>query len=146
MLRKSSLITVVVALLLALVVVLPAAAQQPNFGPAIYADGKVWGTKGLSDLPQPDANMLQSFDKLYKFSNGNNSDQLAVADAAPGNPKFHGGRWWVQTVEWTAEAFDVYGTVPLLKSLDDVMAQYTLGYLTITPTSTFFECPLLPVK
>jgi hypothetical protein len=146
MLRRSSLIAVVVALLLTLVTVLPAAAQAPDFGPAIYADGKVWGTKGLSTLPQPNANMLQSFDKLYKFGNSNNADQVPVAEAAPGNPKFNGGRWWAQDVEWTDAAFAVYGTVPVLKSYDDIMSQYDLGYLTITDTSMFFECPLLPVK
>ena len=147
MLRRNSLITVVVALVLALVVVLPAAAQQPNFGPAIYADGKAWGTKGLSDLPQPNANMLQSFDKLYVIGNSNNPDgQLAVAEAAPGNPKYNGGRWWVQDVEWTAAGFAAHGTVPVLKSYDDIMLHYKLGHLTITPTDRFFECPLLPVK
>ena len=145
MLRRSSLITAVAALLLALVAVLPAAAQAPNFGPAIYADGKVWGTKGLGTLPQPNDNMLQSFDKLYVFGNSNNSDQLPVAEAAPGNPAYNGGRWWAQDVKWTDEFLE-QGTVPLLKSYDDIMSQYNLGHLTITPTTTFFECPLLPVK
>jgi hypothetical protein len=152
MLRRSSLITVVVVLLLALVAVLPAAAQQPNFGPAIYADGKAWGTKGLSALPQPNDAMLKSFDKLFMITNSNNPDgQLAVAEAAPRNPAYNGGRWYAQTVEWTADGFAAHGIVPILKSYEDVMLHASLGHLTITPGSPddgpdFFECPLLPVK
>jgi hypothetical protein len=145
MLRKSLLTAVV--LLLALVTVIPAAADGPNFSPAIYADGQAWGTKGLGNLPQPNPNQLVSFDKLYVIDNSNNPEgQLPVSEAGPGNPAYNGGRWWVQAVSWTPAGFTAHGTVPVLKSYDDVMLHYNLGHLTITPTRMFFECPLLPVK
>ena len=150
MLRKISLLALI--LVLSLVAAVPAFAA-PTFAPAIYADGELFSTQGLATLPPPnDAKNLQSFDKLFKIINSNNPDiQYAVAEAAPGNPNFNGGRWYTQTVEWTQAGFDDHGIVPILKSYDDVMLHYSLGHLTITPGSpddspTFFLCPLLPVK
>jgi hypothetical protein len=149
MIRKFGLLLLVFVLSLALAV--PAFASGPDFSPHIYADGRTWGTKGLGELPTPNASNLQSFDKLFMITNSNNPEgQLPVADAGPGNPAYNGGRWYGQTVSWTQAAFDVYGTVPVLKSYSDIQSQYQMGYLTITPGAasgpTFFECPLLPVK
>ena len=147
MLRTSLLIVVVV--LLALVSALPAAAGKPNFSPAIYADGEAWGTKGLATLPQPNANMLQSFDKIFVFTNASDA-QLPVAEAAPGNPDYNGGRWFTHTAEWTEEAFNGY--VPVLKSAAEVEHYADMGLLIITPGSfpggpnVYFQCPLLPDK
>jgi hypothetical protein len=150
MLRKISVVTLV--LVLSLVFALPAFAK-PGFGPAIWADGELFSTQGLAELPEPnDDKNLQSFDKLFKIVNSNNPEgQMAVAEAAPGNPNFNGGRWYTHTVEWTQAGFDDHGVVPVLKSYDDVMLHASLGHLTITPGSpdsspTFFLCPLLPVK
>lgn len=77
---------------------------------------------------------------------------MPVAEAAPGNPNYNGGRWFTHTVEWTQAGFDAHGTVPVLKSYGEVMLHYQLGHLTITPGSPdggpppYFGCPLLPVK
>lgn len=152
MVKKIQVIVLVVAL--SLVFALPAFAGQPNFSPAIYADGEVWGTKGLAVLPAPTDNNVQSFDKLFVITNSNNPDgQLPVSEAGPGNPDFNGGRWFTHTVEWTQSGFDDHGTVPVLTSYDDIMLHAGLGHLEITvgspdPASTpnYFECPLLPVK
>ena len=152
MLRKSLL--VVVVLLLALVSVLPAAAQKPNFSPSIYADGQAWGTKVLGELPTPNAKMLaKSFDKLFVITNSNNPDaQLPVAEAAPGNSAYNGGRWWVHTAYWTQDGFTAHGTVPILKSYAEFMHHYNLGHLNFVEGAPaggppdFFLCPLLPVK
>lgn len=155
MLRKSLFVAVV--LLLALVTALPAAAQpgKPNFSPAIYADGEVWGTKGLAPLPAPNENNRQSFDNLYVITNSNNpAGQLPVSEAGPGNPAFNGGRWFTHTVRWTAAGFADHGTVPVLMSEADIRLHASLGHLAITPGSPggpgappdYFECPLLPVK
>ncbi|MEJ2597307.1 MAG: hypothetical protein P8Z00_03190 [Anaerolineales bacterium] len=145
MIRKFGLLLLVFVLSLALAI--PAFAAGPNFSPQIYADGVAWGTKGLGDLPAPNANNSQSFDKLFKITNSNNPDgQLPVAEAGPGNPAYNGGRWNVQIVTWTQAGFDAHGIVPVLKSYDDVMLHYNLGHLTITSAGDYFECPLLPVK
>lgn len=148
--RKS--LFAIVVVLLALVTALPAAAGpgKPNFSPSLYGDGAVWGTKGTTALPAPTANNAQSFDKLYVITNSNNSPQYPVSEAAPGNPAYNGGRWFTHTVMWKAEAFDHFGTVPLLTSQADIDAY--ADYLIIDAGSPpggpppYFQCPMLPVK
>ncbi len=155
MFRKLTL--VVTLFLFGLVLLAPSIAQAapgaPNFGPALYADGEVWGTKGTTALPAPNGHNNQSFDKLFVITNSNNPDgQLPVAEAAPGNPDYNGGRWFTHTVEWTQAGFDAHGTVPVLTSYAEVMIHYNLGHLTITEGTfeggppPYFQCPLLPVK
>jgi hypothetical protein len=130
-----------------------AAPGKPNFGPALYADNEVWGTKGTTVLPAPNEHNLQSFDKLFVITNGA-AGQMAVGEAAPGNPNYNGGRWFTQTVMWTADGMDSYdNTVPVLMSYDEIEYNYNLGFLTITTGSPnpetipdYFQCPLLPVK
>lgn len=126
---------------------------QPNFMPSVYGDGEVWGTKGTTALPAPNAANRQSFDALYVITNSNNPEgQLPVSEAAPGSPDYNGGRWFTHSVEWTADAFMHYGIVPVLTSYDDIQYQANMGYLVITPGSfpngppVYFQCPLLPVK
>ena len=147
-------ISLVFVLTLSLALFSPAYANpgQPNFGPGLWADGEVWGTKGAAGLPDASANNMQSFDKLFVITNSNNpAGQMPVAEAAPGNPMYNGGRWYTHTVSWTASGFAAHGTVPVLTSYMDVMYHYGLGHLSITPGSfaggppNFFECPLLPV-
>lgn len=130
-----------------------ASAAAPNFGPSIWADGNLYGTKGTTTLPAPNSNNLQSFDSLYVVTNSNNpAGQLAIAEAAPGNPAYNGGRWFTHTVEWTEAAFQMYGYVPVLKSAQDVLDQANMGYVVITPGSfpggpdVYFQCPILPNK
>lgn len=131
----------------------PAFAGAPNFGPALYADGETYGTKGTTVLPAPNDYNRQSFDALYVTTNSNNpAGQLAVAEAAPGNPSYNGGRWFTHTVEWTADGFLAHGIVPILKSADEVHYHEQLGHLVITPGSfpdgppVYFQCPVLPDK
>ncbi len=131
----------------------PGEPNAPNFTPAIYADGVVWGTKGTTGLPAPTDANLQSFDILYVVTNSNRpGGQMPVAEAAPGNPDYNGGRWFTHTVEWTADGFAAYGMVPLLTSEEDILMQEAMGNLVVTPGSfpngpqVYFQCPLLPVK
>lgn len=143
MFRKISVMTLILVLSLVFAVPAFAGPGAPNFGPAIYADGQVWGTKGTASLPAPTDNTEQAFDKLFKFTNGVEG-QLPVAEAAPGNPAYNGGRWYAHSVTWNDEADAV-----LLTSFADIMAHHS--ELTITPGSlddpaNFFQCPLLPVK
>jgi len=128
-----------------------ASAQQPNFGPAVYGDGAVWGTKGTTALPAPNQHNVQSFDKLFVIVNGA-AGQLPVSEAAPRNPLYNGGRWFTHTVMWTAEGIAAHDPLPVLMSYDDIMVHYYLGHLVIAPGSPmggppdYFQCPLLPVK
>jgi len=126
-------------------------AQQPNFSPAVFGDGAVWGTKGTTTLPAATSRTLQSFDKLFVFVNGA-AGQLPVSEAAPGNPLYNGGRWFTQTVMWTAEGMAAHNPLPVLMSYDEIMLHVSLGHLAIAPGSPmggppdYFQCPLLPVK
>lgn len=131
----------------------PALAAAPNFGPRVYADGETFGTKGTTGLPAPTENNVQSFDTLYVVTNSNNpAGQLPIAEAAPGNPSYNGGRWFTHTVEWTEAGFLAHGIVPVLTSADDVYYHEQLGHLVVTPGSfpdgppVYFQCPLLPDK
>jgi hypothetical protein len=140
----------VFGLSLAPVAALPGA---PTFSPALWGDGELWGTKAAAIIPPPNGRNNDSFDALFVVVNSNNPmGQLPVAEAAPRNFDYNGGRWYTHTVEWTASGFAAHGIVPVLKSYDEVMFHYSLGHLTITPGSPaggppdFFECPLLPVK
>ncbi len=143
------------AILVISVLASPAAlADAPNFSPALYADGKEFGTKGVTTLPAPLEHNRQSFDVLYVITNSNHPEgQLPVAEAAPGNGYYNGGRWFTHTAEWTADGFVAHGgIVPVIKSQDDVMYHANMGHVVVTPGSfpggppVYFECPLLPVK
>lgn len=155
MVRKTMLVVSLVILALTAVGVASANPGRPNFSPQLYADDQVFGTKGAAALPAPTENNAQSFDKLFVIVDENGPIQMPVAEAAPGNPNYNGGRWFTQTVMWTEAGIEAHGEpLPVLTSYDDVMLHYSLGHLTITAGSPggpdappdYFECPLLPVK
>ncbi len=146
-------ITISLAVLVTVASVAVGMPGAPDFSPRIYADGEAWGTKVTTELPAPNDHMMNSFDKLFVITNSNNPmPQLPVGEAAPDNPMYNGGRWYTHTVEWTEAGFEAHGTVPILKSYDEIMLHYNLGHLAITPGSfpggppEFFSCPLLPVQ
>jgi hypothetical protein len=129
-----------------------AARGKPTFGPAIWADGQVFGTKGTTSLPAPNAHNEHSFDVILIIINSNNPlGQLPVAEAGPGNPSFNGGRWIAFTAWWTDQGFADHGTVPVITSYEEFLVHFMLGHLDLelghpAGTSTYFQCPLLPVK
>ena len=131
---KKKMLATTLALALLIITVIPAFAAGPNFGQAIYADGVAWGTKGNGDLPAPNAHNRQSFDGLYKFTNGVEG-QLAVAEAAPTNPAYNGGRWIEYLVTFNGDP-ELVTSYAQLQTLD----------VTIVETGNYFQCPLLPVK
>jgi len=131
---------VLVVVMVAAVAVIPAFADGPNFGPAIYADGVAWGTKGNSDLPAPNDHDRQSFDGLYKFTNGVEG-QLAVSEAGPGNPAYNGGRWIEYFVTWNITPPD--DPITSFEQLDGFIQA---GDVTVVESGNYFQCPLLPVK
>lgn len=152
MLRRVSLFTFVVVL--SLIVAVPAFADQPDnvggglgnkapdFSAGVYADGEAWGTKGTTSLPAPNEKNEQSFDKIFVVTNGADG-QLPVGEAAPGNPNYNGGRWWVHTATWID---DLPHPKMVLTSYEEVMFHYDLGHLIIEDPGVYFQCPLLPVK
>jgi hypothetical protein len=138
---KKKVLALTIALTLLFATAIPAFAAGPDFTPHIYADGAAWGTKGTTDLPAPNSHNEQSFDGLYAFTNGV-TGQLPVAEAAPGNPAYNGGRWIAFNVTWNVSPV-------LVTSYDDLMDLEEAGDVTITPApedGRYFQCPLLPVK
>ena len=125
---------------------------KPNFEPSVYGDGKAWGTKAAAILKAPTEKNMHSYDGLYVIINGSQG-QLPVAEAAPGNRMFNGGRWIVYTTTWTQTGLDYYeGSPPVLMSFADLWMEYMDGNLVFVQGSfeggppPYFECPLLPVK
>lgn len=135
---SKKILAVAFVVVLLIVSVVPAFAAAPNFGPAIYADDEVWGTKGTADLPAPTENNRQSFDGLFKFTNGVEG-QLPVAEAAPGNPAYNSGRWIEYFATWHVEP----ELITSYAQLHDLVAA---GDVTLVESGAYFQCPLLPVK
>jgi hypothetical protein len=140
------------AMIIGLAGVISANPGAPNFGPALYGDGEVWGTKGAAALPAPNGSNNQSFDKLFVLVNGA-PGQLPVAEAAPGNPAYNGGRWFTHTALWTAAGMAAHDPLPVLTSYAEIQLHEGLGHLVIVagspnggPPPPYFECPLLPVR
>lgn len=125
-------------------------AGAPDFGPALFGDGQVWGTKATTALPPPNGRNVRSFDKLFVIVNGPEG-QLPVSEAAPGNPAYNGGRWFTHTAMWTAEGMAAHDPLPILTSYADIQLHRDLGHLAIAPGSPgaapppYFDCPLLPM-
>lgn len=142
MLRKLTVLSLVLVFILALAATAYAAPGKPNFGPAIFADGEVYGTKGTTSLPAPNEHNTQSFDKIFVFTNGAEG-QLPVAEAAPGNPMYNGGRWAAQSATWID---DLPHDKLVLTSYDEVMFHADLGHIIIEDAHNYFQCPLLPAK
>ena len=139
MIRKLTIIALAMTLMVWSTVFSVYAAGPDFTTPAIYADGEAWATKGLANLPPPNEHNHQSFDKLFAFTNGADG-QLPVAEAAPRNPKYNGGRWDLQLVTW------LLGNPPTVMSYDELDGHYADGHLIISSGNTYFECPLLPLK
>ena len=134
----------------ALLVTLPAAASAAGamrVSNAIWADNELFST--ILTPASFTAPPKDSVDLLYNFDMSGLRGQRSVAESAPGDPTYNGGRWWVQMVIFTDSGkalFDPDGDGAVnfeLMSAADVLQHASLGHLEIFPTSVFFECPLL---
>ena len=128
---------------------LPVVAQRaPRVADAIWAHGLLYDTviTPTSFVSPPE----QSTDVIYSFMMSGLEGQRSVAESAPGDPDFNGGRWTVKAVVFTPEGLDALdpdgdGFVNFeLTTAEDVLQQESLGYLVIYDTAIYFECPMLP--
>jgi hypothetical protein len=129
----------VVGLVLSLLVVMAAPAfalpGKPSSTGVIYADGHLYRSKAAAPLPAPNDHNLQSYDMLVAVE----GQEFSVAEAAPGDRNYNGGRWYAVSAAWTEGADRVEIT-----SFDQLMEQVALGNLTIDDSNPgFVECPLL---
>ena len=121
-----------------------AAAAPPQ--PAFYVDGVVYRTVGtptdFSGTGAPD----HSYDTIYDIA-----QQMNVAEAAPGDTDYNGGRWMVRAIIFTDEDYAAaladdnvnFDGSPALDSAEEVEAALDLGYATDGGIVKSFECPVI---
>ncbi|HMB67787.1 MAG TPA: hypothetical protein VKU85_00695 [bacterium] len=118
------------AALIACLAMAVSAFAQPAGPPGgmIYANDDAYKTVGTpADLPNHG-----NFDQIYVMG-----ERLAnVADAAPGDRDWNGGRWEVHMITWNV-------TPTQYTNADDVLAAESRGDLSIGPVVRRFECPLI---
>jgi hypothetical protein len=125
------------------------AASAGVSGPAFYVDGQVYRTVGtptdFSHTGAPD----HSFNTIYAFPAGT---QMNVAEAAPGDRDFRGGRWQVHALSFSdyaaaVAAHDANGS-GTFDSAEEVEAAIAAGDAADTGIVRMFECPVikLPAK
>ncbi len=140
-----------ITLLMGLAAPTAAAKATPVFAEVIWAEGDLWGTvltpSGLGKGP------AKSFDALYVFDGSGLAGQRPIAEAAPGDRDYNGGRWQVFPVTFTAAGIAAHdpdgdGLVNFeLMSDGQLLAHMGLGHLTIASEPVMqFECPLVPAK
>ncbi len=137
---------------LALLAVLPvvgasAAGAGGVTGPAFYVDGELYRTVGtptdLSNTGAPD----RTFDVIYGFG----GVQTNVAEAAPGDRDYNGGRWRVHGISFSdyagalADASVDMNDNDVLDSAEEVEAAITGGYATDQGVVASFVCPVIHI-
>jgi hypothetical protein len=113
-------------------------------GPAFYVDGQLYRTVNTpTDLPAtaPDS----SFDVIYEFF----GLQPNVAEAAPGDRDYNGGRWLVHALAFAdyrdaVAAFDANGSGNF-DSAEEVEAAIGAGAATDLGVVKRFVCPAIPL-
>ncbi len=118
--------------LLLTAVALPAAAQLGPPAGMIYASNQLFRTVSTpTDLPDQG-----DFNAIYTFSGG----LASVAEFAPGEQGYRGGRWEVHQVTFASMAPTQF------KNAKDLLAAAAAGRVSIGPVIRRFECPLIPAK
>ena len=128
--------------------VVSAAPPQPAF----YVDGTLYRTVGtptdFSDTGAPN----HSYDTIYDISlSDSDMDPVNVAEAAPGDRDYNGGRWMVHGVVFTAAGYataladdDVdMNSNDILDSAEEVEAAIDAGHATDLGVVKMFECPVI---
>jgi hypothetical protein len=125
---------------------LVAPASAGVTGPAFYVDGSLYRTVGTpTDLSGSGA-PAQAWDLIYDFGGA----QPNVAEAAPGDPDYNGGRWQVHALVFPngyAAALadgDVDGD-GVIDSAAEVQAALTAGSAVDGGVVKQFECPAIPL-
>jgi hypothetical protein len=122
------------------------AAHAGVGGPAFYVDGTLYRTVGTpTDLSGTGA-PAHAWDVIYEFSGA----QPNVADAAPGDRDYNGGRWQVHALAFPSgypgavADGDLNGN-GVLDSTAEVDAALAAGSAVDTGVVKQFECPAIPL-
>ena len=116
-------------------------------GPAFYVDGNLYRTVGTpTDLSHTGA-PAQSFDIIYDLG----GEQPNVAQAAPGDADYNGGRWMVHAVSFNADyattlaAHDLNanGVLDSFEEVGSALADATETGATDNGVVKQFVCPVI---
>ena len=148
--RSKNRLTIILAVALSLMWVAAAHAGAMRVAEAIWAHGQIYDTviTPTSFVSPPE----QSTDTIYNFSMSGLTGQRSVADAAPGDPDYNGGRWIVMLPVFTELGTQVHdadgdGMVDFeLMAADEVANHVALGHIDVFPADFYFECPMLPTR
>jgi hypothetical protein len=130
---KRLLVAAAVGMLTVMTLAGPVGAR--TFG-AVYANDLIYRVFGnAANVPDGTGT-----DPFAKFTNSTNSDQLGVAEFAPGSPtNHHGGRWAVYGATWTSGA-----PATLVTSWSALESYVASGQLTLVrDAAADFRCPVL---
>ena len=135
------------AILMLLVAHLAAAAPATRVADAIWAHDNLYDTVATDTtfMSPP----LHSTDVIYSFMMSGLLGQRSVAEYAPGDREYNGGRWNVQMVVYTDAGLAEYGdgngfVISEITNAEDLEEAADMGLLTISPSTFYFECPLIP--
>jgi len=124
------------------------AARATKVEAAIWAHGELYDTVGTDTAFKSPP--LHATDILFSFGKSGLEGQRSVAEAAPGDRDYNGGRWNVMSVTFTAQGKAVHdpdgdGVVNFeLTDAETVLYHAELGHLEIKPAGVYFECPMIP--
>jgi len=113
-----------------------ALAGGPPVPEAFYVDGALYRTiatpTDLSGTGAPDS----SYDTIYALGNGLTN----VAEAAPGDRDYNGGRWMVRPVTWNVAPYQLWSAEGVLAASQGMDPDLSIG-----DTVAQFVCPVIPV-
>lgn len=119
--------------------------NSPIVADHVWVDGETYDTIILGSLPWSEEN-AHSFNTIYPvFLPNSDPAQGPVAEYAPGDTEYRGGRWVPEPAFWTQEAIDG-GHFEIIESIEELHALEDAG-LIVSPgeqPQLAFECPLLP--
>ena len=117
---------------------------------AIWVHDELYGTVATDTaFRSPPAH---STDIIYSFAGSGLEGQRSVAEHAPGDRGYNGGRWNVMAVTFTEDGLAIHdmdgdGTVDFeLTNAEAVKQHEQWGHLTIEEAGVYFECPLRPQR
>ncbi len=120
---------------------------------AMRVQDAIWANDTIYDTILTDTNFrsppAHSTDALYNFGMSGLMGQRAVAESAPGDRDYNGGRWDVKMVMFTTQGLAVHdmdddGTADFeLTNAEAVLAHQELGHIEIMDAEHYFVCPLL---
>lgn len=133
MLRRFATGAAAAAMLLSVAATSVAAGGPPSL--AFYVDGERYRTVGTPTDFSGTGAPVSSYDRIYVLGDG----LVNVAESAPGDRDYNGGRWMVLPVTWNV-------TPVQLTSAEQVEMYAAHGALTIAAAPVKqFACPVIPV-